>query len=175
MPWIRCSATRRDHPTPTLPLALNAAVVTELLSVDMRTAHAAQVQRCPDGWRCLTPLEQLHLAALGIPILHVPDFSHPYPHQERSMTNTETHSEPCFSRSSVDRLRAELGPDDVVTDADLDAAMDEAAALTRPRRAHTFTPRYTPTPIPRSRVLRVVAGIIFAACVFGYAIIGIVL
>lgn len=162
-------------PLNALPTALSAAVVDELLATDIHTAHAAQVQRCPAGWRCLTPPEQLYLAVLGIPLVHIPDFLHPYPHQERSMTRIETRSEPCFSRSSADRIRADLGPDEVVTDADLDAAMDQAAALTRPRRTHTYTPRYAPTPIPRSRVLRIVAGIVFAACVFGYAIIGIVL
>lgn len=156
-----------------LPSLLTAAVVEELLDTDIHAAHAATVQRCPAGWRALSPAEQFKLAVLGIPILYIPNFHLSYANQEQSMPAAETHSEPCFSRTSVERIRAEFGPDEAVTDAELDAAADEATALTRP--AAGYVPRYTPTSGPRPHVLRVVAGIVLAACVLGWALIEVVL
>lgn len=151
-----------------LPPALTDAVVAELLYTDIHTAYAAQLQRCPDGWRCLTPLEQIYLAIRGVPAVYVPTFLYPQPAKESPMPTREISTEPCFFRSSADRLRADFGPDPVVTDSDLDRAMDEAAALTRPVVV-------TARPAARTRVLRVVSGIVAAACVVGWMLFEVML
>lgn len=147
-----------------LPSALVAAVVDELLYIDTRTAHAARVHRGPDSWRGLTVLRQLALAAAVLPVVAEPTLP--------KESSVPTDSDPCFARSSADRLRADLGPDEAVTDAEFDAAANDATALTRPVRA--YSPRYTPTPNPRTTALRIVAGVIAAACVLGWILFEVV-
>lgn len=167
-----------------LPPALSAAVATELLSADACSAHAARVQYFPAARAALSAIEQLQLAVLATAYPWVvPALLYPLLPKEAAVPFLNS-DEVLDFRSR--RLRDELGPDPEVTDADLDRAMDEAAALTRPlparpcvdlptRAAIEVAQEDMVTAYHRRVGGRVLAGIGLVACGFGWLLLEVVL
>lgn len=175
-----------------LPPALTAAVAIELLSTDIHNAHAARVQSFPAARTALSAIEQLQLAVLAIAYpWMVPALQYPLLPKEAAVPFL-TPDDVLDFRSN--RLRGELGPDPVVTDpvvtdADVDRAMDEAAALTRPLPASASARPYVDLPAwaavevaqedtaaahHRHFGVGVLAGIALAVCVFGWLLFEVV-
>ncbi|NKU21708.1 hypothetical protein GS907_24420 [Rhodococcus hoagii] len=143
-----------------LPSALSAAVVHELLTTDTRTALTqfdSHRQHGSPPWQYLSPSQQLlHIALCGRQhLLHSPT---PTLAEEPTVPQIQSPSQPREFSASHGRGRP-------VTDAEFDAAAVQAIAVTRP----------APAPAVRTNVLRVVAGVVAAWCVFGYLLFEVVL